>query len=92
MHFLLELLSVAINIYVLIIIIQVAMSWLIAFEMVNAENQQAQNLMNLLRKATDPVFKPVRKYIPPIGGIDLTPLVVIIGIQVIFSLLVGLLI
>ncbi len=73
--------SFLVQLYILIIIIQVGMSWLIAFELVNEENEAARNLTNLLKKLTDPVYKPVRKYVPPIGGIDLTPLVVIIGIQ-----------
>ena len=73
--------SFLVQLYILIIIIQVGMSWLIAFELVNEENEAARNLTNLLKKLTDPVYKPVRKYVPPIGGIDLTSLVVIIGIQ-----------
>ena len=76
-------LSLAISVYILIIILQVAISWLIAFDVINAENEQARNLVNLLKKATDPVYKPLRKYIPPVGGIDLTPLVVIIALQLI---------
>ena len=86
MYFFFSLLSMAVHLYILIIIIQVILSWLIAFEMVNANNEAAKNLMALLRKATDPVFKPVRKYVPPIGGIDLTPLIVIIGVQLLLSL------
>jgi YggT family protein len=81
-------LSLLINLYILVIIIQVALSWLIAFEVVNSENKQAQNLMQLLKKLTDPVYKPLRKYIPPIGGIDITPLIVIIGLQLIDYLVV----
>lgn len=81
-------LSLLINLYILVIIIQVALSWLIAFEVVNSENKQAQNLMQLLKKLTDPVYQPLRKYIPPIGGIDITPLIVIIGLQLIDYLVV----
>ncbi|MFP4313374.1 MAG: YggT family protein [Alphaproteobacteria bacterium] len=76
-------LSLMINLYILVIIIQVALSWLIAFEVVNAGNQQAKNLIALLKRLTDPVYEPIRKYVPPIGGIDLTPLIVIIGLQLI---------
>ncbi len=83
MYFIAYLLSLAINFYILIIILQVAISWLITFDVINVENQQARNLVNLLKKATDPVYKPIRKYVPPIGGIDLTALVVIIGLQLI---------
>lgn len=88
MYVIASLLSFAINLYILVIIIQVAVSWLIAFEVINSGNEQAKNLMALLKKLTDPVYKPIRKYIPPIGGIDLTPLIVIIGLQLIEHLLV----
>ena len=89
MSLLLYLISLALNIYILIIILQVAISWLIAFEVIHTENEAAKNLINLLKKATDPVYKPIRKYIPPIGGIDLTPLIVIILLQVAASIIMG---
>jgi YggT family protein len=92
MLFLLWLLSTAINIFVLIIVVQVALSWLIAFEIVNQKNEAAQNLTALLKKATDPVFTPIRKYIPPVAGIDITPLVVIIGLQLVMGILYGILV
>ncbi|MCB1782360.1 MAG: YggT family protein [Alphaproteobacteria bacterium] len=79
--------STLVQIYIYVIILQVAMSWLIAFDIINANNQAAKNLTELLRKLTDPVYKPIRKYVPPVGGIDLTPLIVIIGLQVLVSLL-----
>ena len=85
------LLSTAVNIYIMIVIVQVALSWLVAFEVVNDKNEAAQNLTTLLKKATDPVYKPLRKYIPPVGGIDITPLVVIIGLQIILATLTGIL-
>lgn len=79
-------LSTLVQLYIYVIILQVVMSWLIAFDVVNANNQAARNLMTLLRKLTDPVYKPIQKYVPPIGGIDLTPLIVIIGLQILVSL------
>ncbi len=90
MHLIGYLLSTAISIYIYIIIIQVAISWLVAFGVINSSNSKAQNLILLLQKATDPVYKHLKKYIPPIGGLDLTPLIVIIGLQIIHSMLVPL--
>ena len=66
------------------------MSWLIAFEVVNLRNPQAANLMKLLEKATEPVYKPLRKYIPSIGGIDITPIIVIFGIYLAKNLVIRL--
>jgi len=63
-----------------IIIIQVVLSWLIAFEVINVRNERAANFVRLVDKLTAPIFTPLRKYIPPIAGIDLTPIVVIFAI------------
>lgn len=82
-----DLLNLALNIYMWVILISVAVSWLIAFEVINTRNPQAANLVNLLGKLTEPVYKPVRKYVPPIGGIDLTPIVIIIGIYVLQTII-----
>ena len=81
-----SLLTLALQIYIFIIVIRVGLSWLIAFDIVNEKNDAARNLTNLTGRATDRVFIPLRKYIPPVGGIDLTPLVVFIGVQVLISI------
>jgi len=81
-----QLLHLLLDLYLYVIIASVVASWLIAFEVINIRNPQAANLMRLLNKITEPVFKPLRKYIPPIGGMDLTPLVVILGIYILQSI------
>lgn len=86
-----DIISLAIELYIAIIIVQVAVSWLIAFDIINAENEKSKNLIELLKKATDPVYKPIQKYIPPIGGIDITPIVVILGLSFLKSIVIGLL-
>lgn len=79
--FLGKLLLLVLDIFFWIIIIQVVMSWLIAFQVINTSNPQAQNLVRLLQKVTDPVYKPLRKIIPAIAGIDITPIIIIFGIS-----------
>lgn len=83
-----SLLNLALTIYFWIIVVQVAVSWLIAFGVVNTSNPQAQNLLKLMDKATDPVYKPLRKFVPPIGGIDITPIIVILVIMILQQSLV----
>lgn len=92
MFVLIQLISLLVSLYTFIIILHVAVSWLIVFKVLNAENPQARNLIDLLKKATDPVMGPVQKYVPPIGGIDITPIVVIIGLQILESIIVRLLV
>ncbi|PCI99246.1 MAG: hypothetical protein COB14_06495 [Alphaproteobacteria bacterium] len=88
--FLFWIISFLAKLYILVIIAQVAMSWLIAFDIVNADNDAAVRLTTLLKKLTDPVFTPLRKYIPPMGGMDFTPLIVILSLQFIPYLLISL--
>jgi YggT family protein len=86
MHAIGTLLLFCLDVYFWIIIAGVVLSWLIAFEVVNVRNPQAANLTQLINRATDPVYKKLRKFIPPISGIDLTPMVVIFGIIIAKSL------
>lgn len=83
------LISLAFDIYIGIIIVQILVSWLIIFDVINADHPQAKNLLTLLKRATDPVFVPLRKYIPPIGGIDITPIIIIMGLSFAKNLLLG---
>lgn len=85
------LISLAVQIAIWIVLIQVAISWLVIFGVINTQNKKAQNLIDMLKKITDPVYKPVQKYIPPIGGIDLTPLVIILGLSILEGLLISIL-
>lgn len=82
-----EILTLALNIYTFIIIVQVVLSWLIAFGVVNTANPQAARLSDALDRLTDPVMKPIRRYVPPIGGIDITPIMVIFGIMILERLI-----
>lgn len=91
MNLLIELIDLAFTIYIVIIIAQVALVWFINFEIVDASNPKAKNLMDLLKKATDPLFKPISRYVPPVGGIDITPLIVILGLSILRNLIVSLL-
>lgn len=84
-----KLLLLCIDIYFWIIIASVVVSWLIAFDVINAKNAQAQKLLRLLEKVTEPVYRPLRKFIPPIGGIDITPIIVIIGISIVRAIVVN---
>ncbi|PZO88345.1 MAG: YggT family protein [Micavibrio aeruginosavorus] len=69
-----------------IIIIQVVLSWLITFEVINIRNPQAANFVRLIDRITAPVFNPLRKLVPPIAGIDVTPIIVIFAIYLLKSI------
>ena len=59
--------------------------WIITFEVINIRNQQAANFVRLIDRITAPVYTPLRKVIPPIAGIDLTPIIVIFAIYLLKS-------
>lgn len=82
MYLIADILFFLLDIYLWIIIAYVIMSWLVAFGVVNTSNPNARKITELLARLTDPVIKPIQKAIPPIAGIDLSPIIVIIGIQV----------
>ena len=82
-----QLLILALTIYSWIIILEVIVDWLIIFNVINVNNDKAQNLLRLLKKATKPVYSKIRKYVPPIGGLDLCPLIILLGIWVLQSLI-----
>lgn len=69
-------------VYLWIIIAYVIVSWLLAFGVLNATNPKARQITEVLQKLTDPVLKPLQKNIPPVAGIDLSPIIAIIGIQI----------
>ncbi len=63
-----------------LIIANVIMSWLVAFDVINLRNRSAYNVVRLLDRATRPILAPLRKIIPPLGNMDVTPLILIVVI------------
>lgn len=87
-----ELLYFLLEVYVFIIIAGVIVSWLLAFGVLNMSNPQAANLVRLLNKVIDPVMDKVRRFVPSIGGIDISPIIVIFGIMLLQRLVIEVLI
>ncbi len=77
-----QILHLFLNLYLWVVIAFVATSWLIAFGVINTQNPQATKLVELLQKLTDPVLKPIQKFVPPIAGIDLSPIILIVSIEI----------
>ena len=76
-----------INLYVWLIIIQVVMSWLIAFNVINTNNRFVYMVGDFLYRVTEPAMRPIRRILPSLGGIDLSPMVVLLLIIFIRKLL-----
>lgn len=63
------------------IIINAVMSWLVAFNVINLRNRFVYNLQRVLDAVTRPVLAPFQRFIPSLGGIDLSPIIAIIVLQ-----------
>lgn len=72
-----------------VIIGQVILSWLIAFNVLNTSSQGLRAFVEALERITEPLYRPIRRLMPDFGGIDFSPLVVLLLIQVIRMLLGG---
>ncbi len=72
-----------------IVIAHVILSWLISFNVVNMNNQFVYQLYINLDKLLKPMLRPIQKILPNMGGLDLSPIVLLIGIQFIEILLRG---
>lgn len=80
-----QLLALLIELYIFVIIGRILASWAIAFGNVSPYNSVVQ----FLHQATEPVLKPVREMLPPMGGFDLSPMIVVIVLQIVSSMLVN---
>jgi len=78
-----------IDIYVWIVIAGAVLSWLIAFNVVDPRNQIVGTIGNFLHRVTEPALAPIRRILPDLGGIDLSPVVLIIGLFVIQRILLA---
>jgi YggT family protein len=72
-----------------IIIVQAILSWLLAFNVLNTSSQGVRSFAVALDRLTAPLYRPIRRLLPDFGGLDFSPLVVLILIQVLGMLLTG---
>lgn len=72
-----------------IIIIQVILSWLVAFNVLNTSSQGLRAFVRAMERITDPLYRPIRRVMPDFGGIDFSPLVLLLVIQILRMLLSG---
>jgi YggT family protein len=69
-----------ISLYIFVVFAAVIMSWLIVFDVVNRRNRAVYVIGDTLNKLTDPVLRPIRRRLPNVGGLDLSPLVLLLGL------------
>lgn len=89
MQSLFEILMLLLNVLWFFIIAHVIMSWLINFQVLNMRQQLVAQIWYGLNRILEPIYGPVRRVIPPMGGIDLAPLVVLLGVAALRIILVN---
>ena len=84
---LINVVQVALNIYFWVIIISAILSWLVAFNVVNTRNQAVSTIGNALFRLTEPALRPIRRFMPYLGGVDISPVILLLAIYFIQSVL-----
>lgn len=74
---LLQIIGIAIDLFIWALIISAVLSWLVAFNVVNTRNRFVYTVMDVLYRVTEPALRPIRNFLPNTGGLDLSPLVLI---------------
>lgn len=72
-----------------LIFIHFIMSWLIAFNVLNANQQFVAQAWYTLQRILEPIYRPIRQFMPDLGGIDLSPIVALLGIEIIRILVIN---
>ena len=73
-----DVIIVLLHIYWWIVIISAVMSWLIAFNVINTYSRPVAMIGDFLYRATEPVLRPIRQFLPNLGGIDISPIILLL--------------
>jgi len=87
MRALLDVILLALQLYVWLLIAAAVMSWLLAFHVVNPRNQFVATIGEFLYRITEPALRPIRRKMPDLGGIDISPIILILIIFLIQSVI-----
>ena len=80
MRALLDVILLALELYTWVIIAVAILSWLIAFNVINIHNDLVRSIWNGLNAATEPVLRPIRRMLPNMGGLDISPIILLLAI------------
>ena len=75
---LIRILIIALNVYVWMVIASAILSWLVHFGVVNTRNQVVSMIGEFLWRITEPALRPIRRFLPNLGGIDISPIILIL--------------
>ena len=88
MRAVLDIIMVALDLYKWIIIAGAMLSWLIAFGVVNIRNDFVRSIWNLFLALTEPFLRPIRNFLPNTGGIDISPIILLLAVMLVERIIV----
>ena len=88
MRAILDIVMLVLQIYIWLLIAAAVLSWLIAFNVVNTRNQVVASIGEFLYRITEPLLRPIRNVMPNLGGIDISPVILILIILLIENIIV----
>jgi YggT family protein len=88
MRALLNVILLALQLYTYLIVASAILSWLVAFNVVNTRNDFVRSIWNFLDAVIEPVLRPIRNILPNLGGVDISPIILILLIIFIQNLIV----
>lgn len=73
-----QVVNIAIDLFIFALIASAILSWLVAFNIVNTRNPAIQTILDMLARLTEPALRPIRRLIPSMGGLDISPVILIL--------------
>ncbi len=88
MNLIIDILRMLLDVVWWIIVVQAILSWLIAFNVINTSNDFVRQIWNALDRLTMPIYRPIRRILPDFGGLDLSPLIVLVALAILDRVLI----
>ena len=88
MRAVLDIILLVLQIYIWLLIAAAVLSWLVAFNVVNTRNQVVAMLLDFLYRLTEPLLRPIRSMLPNLGGIDVSPVILILLILLLENVII----
>ncbi len=88
MNLIIDILRMLLDVVWWIIVVQAILSWLFAFNVINTSNDFVRQIWNALDRLTMPIYRPIRRILPDFGGLDLSPLIVLVALAILDRVLI----
>ena len=88
MHALINLILTVLDLYWWVIIATAIMSWLLAFDVINFRNDIVRSVWTFLNAVTEPLLRPIRRMLPNLGGIDVSPIILLLLLMFVKQLII----